>query len=97
VNGEGDDAVARDLEFSFQGRTVGYFEESAYPKSGGRYRYVPYRGPGHYHLTQALLGGPARCAFTSEEGTVEFVVASLPEYGVVQIDALSPETGTRRS
>jgi hypothetical protein len=78
----------RDLEFSFEGHVVGCFEEAAYPSEPGRYRYMPYRGPGHYDLTQALARAAARCSYSGEHGTVEFDVAAVPEYGVLQIDVV---------
>jgi hypothetical protein len=64
---------------------VGYFEEPEYPGTAGRYRYMPYRGVGHYHMGQALKTGPARCSFSHEGSRYEFVVTAVPEYGVLEI------------
>jgi hypothetical protein len=83
--------VSKPLEFSFRSRVVGYFEEPSFPRTAGRYRYMPYRGPGHYELGQALAHGPARCSCVGEDGIVEFDVVSAPEYGVLEIDHVVPE------
>ena len=37
-------------EFMFDGKPVGYFEERELPRVPGRYRYMPYRGLGHYEM-----------------------------------------------
>jgi len=42
------------LAFKFRGLPAGYFDEATYPKEKGRYRYMPYRGPGHYEMMKAL-------------------------------------------
>jgi len=78
------------LDFLFRGLPVGYFEEPACPRNGGRYRYVQYRGPGHYEMGRALADGPVRCSFRDDHAVVEFIVTSIPEYGVVQIDQVFP-------
>lgn len=80
--------MAQDLDFSFEGHSVGCFEEPAYPRSAGRYRYMPYRGPGHYDMTQALAHGPVRCSFTDGQSICELVVVSVPEYGVLQVETV---------
>jgi hypothetical protein len=74
---------------------VGYFEQ-AYPKTAGRYRYMPYRGPGHYMLGRALATGPARCTFESGGGPVHCTVRSLPESHVIEIEAVSHSTDVRQ-
>jgi hypothetical protein len=48
--------MQRDLEFTFEGKPVGYFEESECPRVPGRYRYMPYRGIGHYELGVRRVG-----------------------------------------
>jgi hypothetical protein len=81
-------ALTRDLEFSFHGMPVGYFEESDYPRSGGCFRYMPYRGPGHYNMNKELARGPVQCSFNDGDSVYEFVVVSVPEYGVLLIEAV---------
>jgi hypothetical protein len=39
-----------ETEFMFDGMAVGFFEEVKPPSSPGLYRYMPYRGPGHYEM-----------------------------------------------
>src|SRR5437763_16613432 len=54
-----------ELEFSYEGMPVGYFEEERYPMAPRRYRYMPYRGPGHYEMqTARRAGGRPRCTFS---------------------------------
>jgi len=76
------------LEFSFDSLPVGCFEEPDYPRSAGRYRYIPYRGAGHYNMGQALARGPVHCSFKDGDSVYEFVVVSVPEYGVLDIDVV---------
>ena len=78
--------MTKPLEFWFQGLPVGFFEEPEYPRTSGRYRYMPYRGPGHYRMGQALAHGPAQCSFKAGWRRRKFTVKSVPEYGVLEID-----------
>lgn len=49
-------------EFDFDGMAVGVFIGRG-PETPGPAEYMPYRGPGHYDLQQALCEGRiARCA-----------------------------------
>jgi hypothetical protein len=76
----------RKLEFTFEGQPVGYFEEPEFPASGGRYRYMPYRGPGHYRMGIKLSeAGRAQCSYDSGGERVLFIVQSCPEYGVLEL------------
>jgi len=76
-------AASRELEFSYEGMPVGYFEEAAYPTAPGRYRYMPYRGEGHYRMQAALRAGARpRCIFGS---SASFAVLECPEYGVLEL------------
>ncbi len=78
------------LEFSFDGLPVGHFEDRA-PFGAGRYRYMPYRGPGHLKMGEVLRGGAhARCVFTDGKKRYEFLVTGVPEYGVLEIEKVSP-------
>ena len=76
------------LEFSFDGMPVGYFEELEYPRIAGRYRYMPYRGPGHYYMFQATSAGSARCSFAQSGARYEFVVVPSHEHGVLEIKSI---------
>jgi hypothetical protein len=50
-------------EFDFHGMAVGLFI-GAGPETPGPAEYVPYRGPGHYELQQALRDGRiGRCSY----------------------------------
>jgi hypothetical protein len=78
--------MARDeREFQFNGMPVGYFETDL-PRASGRYRYVPYRGPGHYEMQiQLRARGAARCCYDAEDLPVWFTVSACPEYGVLEL------------
>ena len=74
------------LEFKFNGMPVGYFEESEYPRNDGRYRYMPYRGLGHYQMGIELREkGRARCNYTVGSEEVSFAVLDCPEYGFLKL------------
>jgi hypothetical protein len=74
------------LEFSYEGMPVGYFEEERYPMSPGRYRYVPYRGPGHYEMqTARRAGAHPRCTFQAGGRAVSFTVVNCSDYGVLEL------------
>lgn len=65
---------------------VGYFEEPEFPNIDGSYRYMPFRGQGHYQLQVALREqGKARCSYESGDKRVEFNVRSCPQYGVLEL------------
>lgn len=70
--------------FMFEGMPVGIFLESEWPRHGGRYRYMPYRGLGHYQMqTQRREKGNARCYYDVGSERVSFTVADCPEYGIL--------------
>ena len=74
------------LDFRFNGMPVGYFEESEYPRQDGRYRYMPYRGPGHYQMqTERREKGHVRCYYTVGPERVSFAVLDCPEYGCLEL------------
>jgi hypothetical protein len=76
------------LEFFLSGSPVGYFEGAAYPRIPGRYRYMPYRGRGHLEMIEAVRSGEhPQCSFIDSDGQREFVVAGVPEHGVVDVEA----------
>ena len=81
--------MGRTLQFSFEGAPVGYFEEPSYPRQPGEHRYMPFRGIGHYNLCRALAQGPAVCRFVSADETYEFLMRSIPRYGVVAIEKVA--------
>ena len=72
--------------FFFEDNPVGYFLENELPTSPGQYRYIPYRGPGHYNLGQALsANGPQRCHFLLNGHCREFTVERWVSYGVLDL------------
>ena len=80
---------ASNLEFTYDGKPVGYFEEPECPRVSGRYRYVPYRGPGHYELQLAVRDGKTpRCVVPSNP-EISFAVLACPEYGVLELSEFS--------
>lgn len=72
-------------DFSFDGKDVGYFESPS-PRQDGHARYMPFRGPGHYELQQALkMGARPRCAYIVNGTEISFDVLACPEYGVLEL------------
>jgi len=74
-------------DFMLEGAgAVGYFEESEYPRSDGRYRYMPYRSYSHYMMHEARKdGGIPRCYYDVGGIHVSFGVRDCPEYGVLEL------------
>jgi hypothetical protein len=74
------------FKFMLDGIPVGYFEESDFPRLTGRYRYTPFRGPGHYVMhKQQSAGGRPRCYYDDGGVRVSFAVHNCPEYGVLEL------------
>jgi hypothetical protein len=74
------------LEFMFKGMPVGFFEGSEYPRRSGRYRYMQYRGPGHYQMqTERREKGRVRCYYGVGSEHVSFAVLDCPEYGILEL------------
>jgi hypothetical protein len=75
-----------ELEFMFDDMPVGTFKEPDDPRLPGRYKYEPYRGPGHYDMCRRLRAGEkARCYYDCDEARVSFFVNDIPEYGVLEL------------
>jgi hypothetical protein len=73
-------------DFYFDGTPVGAFEEPNMPLYPGRYRYGPYRGPGHYLVGVALKAGDhPRCYYDRAGIRISFSVSSIPEYGNIEL------------
>jgi hypothetical protein len=73
-------------DFMLNGQPVGYFLEPEYPRHDGHYRYMPYRGFGHYELQIALRDGRrVRCYFDNDNSRVSFAVRDCPEQGVLDL------------
>jgi hypothetical protein len=71
----------------YDGSPVGYFARSEFPRAPGRYRYVPYRGPGHLEMQkQCEAGATPRCYYIISGGRVSFTVRDCPVYGELVID-----------
>ena len=77
---------ARQLEFFYRGMPVGIFREPVFPDAPGRYRYEPYRGPGHYELGQALRRGErCECTYEAVDPIVRFAVIATQIYGQIDL------------
>lgn len=77
--------MSKESNFSFNGQDVGYFESSS-PMQDGPARYIPFRGPGHYDLQQALKAGLLpRCVYVINGVGISFDVLACPEYGVLEL------------
>jgi hypothetical protein len=75
-----------EIEFMFDGKAVGIFEEINPPCSTGLYRYMPFRGPGHYEMqTLRRAGNLPRCYYEANGVRVSFTVNDCPEYGVLEL------------
>jgi hypothetical protein len=73
-------------EFLFDGMPVGYFEEPEPSCMPGLYRYMPYRGAGHYEMqTLRRKGGSPRCYYEADGVRTWFTVKDCPEYGVLEL------------
>ena len=78
--------MARELVFSFGKYPVGYFEEERYPDKPGRYRYEPFRGPGHYDLAVKInRGEPAECYYDDGADRVSFTVTGEVDIGDLKV------------
>jgi hypothetical protein len=87
-------AIPGKAEFSYKGMPVGLFEEEGYPTAPGRYRYMPYRGSGHYEMQTALKeGSRPRCSIRTRNREVSFAVSACPEYGVLELVEFRDEDG----
>jgi hypothetical protein len=76
--------VSEHVEFFFEELVVGYFENRL-PSSPGQYRYMPFRGQGHFRLMECLSSGPARCHYVIDGERHYFVVERAPSLHVLQI------------
>jgi hypothetical protein len=73
-------------DFLFDGMEVGIFRDADFPSSPGRYRYEPYRGPGHYEMqTKLRAGEQPRCYYDRDGFRVSFTVSSCPEHGILEL------------
>ncbi len=76
------------IRFFFGHQVVGYFEGLP-PSSAGEYRYMPFRGPGHFRLVQELArNGPRYCHYVANGETHYFTVASIPNPYVLEVSEL---------
>jgi hypothetical protein len=83
------------IQFFFGHQVVGYFEDQP-PSSAGEYRYMPFRGPGHYRLGQELRRkGPQYCHYVANGETRYFTVARIPRRYVLEVSELVPSTVSR--
>ena len=73
-------------DFLLKGMEVGRFDESGLPRRTGRYRYEPYRGPGHHDVQEQLLAGlHPRCYYDADDVRISFAVCDNPEFGVFEL------------
>ena len=83
------------IEFCFGTQVVGYFEDEA-PSSAGQYRYMPFRGPGHFGLVQELARkGPQYCHYDANGETRYFTVVRIPSLHVLEVSELVPSPVSR--
>ena len=74
--------------FFFGHEVVGYFEDQP-PLSAGEYRYMPFRGPGHFLLGQELnRKGPQYCHYVANGETRYFTVVRIPRPNVLEVSEL---------
>ena len=83
------------IQFFFGHQVVGYFEDQP-PSSAGEYRYMPFRGLGHYRLGQELgRKGPQYCHYVANGETRYFTVARIPRRYVLEVSELVPSPVSR--
>lgn len=77
-----------ETEFHFGEMAVGLLQRA--PAAPGRYRYIAYRGPGHYDMQTALKAdGIARCHCLGADGRrVEFDVVECSAAGELSIKTI---------
>jgi hypothetical protein len=75
------------IQFFFGNEVVGYFEEQP-PLYAGQYRYMPFRGPGHFRLVQELRKGPQYCHYVVGGETRYFTVKRIPSMWVLDVSKL---------
>jgi hypothetical protein len=81
----------RAMDF-FCGKYVAGVLEVATRWEPGRWKYEPYRGPGHLQMVTMLKNGESAICFVDTEGRrFRFVVVSVPEYGVLEVSSVQPE------
>jgi hypothetical protein len=72
--------------FMLNGKLVGYFARTEYPRAPGRFRYIPFRDAAHEELQRQLRDGESpRCYFDTGREIISFVVHDFPAYGEVVI------------
>jgi len=72
------------VTFYLDNLPVGYFLDDCTPEVDGNYKYMPFRGPGHYNLGLQLRNSRTpRCHYVANEKRVEFSVRTYVEYGVL--------------
>ena len=78
--------------FTCDGHVVGEFKDG-YPAETGKFRYMPYRGPGHYRLGIKMRDeGSAVCTFTNGSEMYTMLITACPKYGVLTAGELKQET-----
>ncbi|MBW3636143.1 MAG: hypothetical protein KY445_06705 [Armatimonadetes bacterium] len=74
------------LAFYIDGTFAATFVGEAFPSEDGRYRYMPYRGPGHYDLVTTMTAfGFARCFYEDGADVVHFTARPDTEYGFLNL------------
>ena len=74
-------------DFFFEGNVVGYFEESV-PSSPRHFKYMPYRGVGHWRLGVALASGSQRCYYVIDGEKHHFTVPKVVNYGLLEVSQM---------
>ena len=85
-----------DLEFHCDKMPVGrLMNVEDYPTRANRYRYMPYRGPGHLRMQETCRTlGQAHCVYVGPAGEVEFVVKLTRDQGVIETEQFRPVSRT---
>jgi hypothetical protein len=73
--------------FFFEDEPAGYFEQDRRPSEPGQYRYLAYRGVGHYRLMESLKSsGPQRCYYLVGDTKQFFTVLNCPIQGMLELE-----------
>jgi len=82
------------VTFYLDNLPVGSFSDDCAPLTEGEYKYMPYRGPGHYNLALQLKASRVpRCHYNLDARRVEFTVLAHVEYGVLRLSGFETSEG----
>ena len=81
------------LDFLYNNEPVGYFIEiDSFPTIPGKYKYMPYRSPGHFQMyEECSKSGKVNCSFSDSGFDKTITVRISDNYGEIHIDKIDTE------